>query len=147
MITFYLRDQQNIYSGSVTINPFEPVPALAVSIPPPETTGTEVARWNGVTWGVLPERPTPPEPQPQPEPVPTSCTRRQGRLALLGVGKLDLVESAIAAIEDPTERMAAQIEYEADTWERDNAFLQAMWQQIGGTEEGLDDLFRLAVTL
>lgn len=86
-------------------------------------------------------------PPPQPEPVPQSCTRRQGRLALLGVGKLDLVESAIAAIEDPTERMAAQIEYEADTWERDNAFLQAMWAQLGGTEQQLDDLFREAVTL
>lgn len=86
-------------------------------------------------------------PPPQPEPVPQSCTRRQGRLALLGVGKLDLVESAIAAIEDPTERMAAQIEYEADTWERGNAFLQAMWAQLGGTEQQLDDLFREAVTL
>lgn len=89
----------------------------------------------------------PPPPPPQPEPVPQSCTRRQGRLALLGVGKLDAVEAAIAAITDPTERMAAQIEYEADTWERDNAFLQAMWAQLGGTEQQLDDLFREAVTL
>lgn len=86
-------------------------------------------------------------PPPQPEPVPQYCTRRQGRLALLGVGKLDLVESAIAAIEDPTERMAAQIEYEADTWDRGNAFLQAMWAQLGGTEQQLDDMFREAVTL
>lgn len=86
-------------------------------------------------------------PPPQPEPVPQSCTRRQGRLALLGVGKLDAVEAAIAAIADSTERMAAQIEYEADTWERDNAFLQAMWAQLGGTEQQLDDLFREAVTL
>lgn len=86
-------------------------------------------------------------PPPQPEPVPQSCTRRQGRLALLGAGKLDAVESAIAAITDPTERMAAQIEYEADTWERDNAFLQAMWAQLGGTEQQLDGLFREAVTL
>lgn len=86
-------------------------------------------------------------PPPQPEPVPQSCTRRQGRLALLGVGKLDAVESAIAAIADSAERMAAQIEYEADTWERSNAFLQAMWAQLGGTPEQLDDLFREAVTL
>lgn len=79
--------------------------------------------------------------------VPTSCTRRQGRLALLNAGLLDDVEAAIAAIPDPAEQRAAQIEYEADTWERGNAFLQAMWAQLGGTPEELDDLFRMAVTL
>lgn len=45
------------------------------------------------------------------------------------------------------QKMAAQIEYEADTWERDNAFVQAMWAQLGGTPAQLDDLFTLAVTL
>lgn len=83
--------------------------------------------------------------EPAPEPViPHSVTRRQGRLALLGVGKLDQVEAMIAAIEDPVERRAAEIEYEADTWERSNAFLQAMWAQLGGTEAELDALFVLA---
>lgn len=86
-------------------------------------------------------------PPPQPEPVPQSCTRRQGRLALLQNNLLDDVEDAIAAIPDPAQRRAAQIEYEADTWDRGNAFLQGMWAQMGGTEEGLDALFRLAVTL
>lgn len=79
--------------------------------------------------------------------VPQSCTRRQGRLALLQVGQLDAVESAIAAIDDPAQRRAAQIEYEADTWERVNPFLQAMWVQLGGTPAELDELFVLAVTL
>ena len=86
-------------------------------------------------------------PPPTPAPVPATCTRRQGRLALLQVGYLAAVEQAIAAIADPVQRMAAQIEYEADTWKRDNAFLQQMWAQLGGTPEQLDDLFRLAVTL
>lgn len=79
--------------------------------------------------------------------VPQSCTRRQGRLALLQAGQLDAVETAIAAITDPVQRMSAQIEYEADTWERGNAFLQAMWAQLGGTPGELDDLFMSAVTL
>lgn len=79
-------------------------------------------------------------------PVPPSIKRRQGRLALLEVGKLDAVESAIAAIEDPTGRRAAQIEYEADTWERLNAFLMEMWAQLGGTEAELDSLFVIAET-
>ena len=79
--------------------------------------------------------------------VPRSCQRRQGRLVLLQAGYLGAVESAIAAIEDPAQKMAAQIEYEADTWERDNAFVQSMWAQLGGTPDQLDDLFTLAVTL
>ena len=77
---------------------------------------------------------------PGPEPViPHSVTRRQGRLALLEVGKLDQVEAAVEVA-----GMAAQIEYEADTWERSNAFLQTMWAQLGGTESELDALFVLA---
>lgn len=83
-------------------------------------------------------------PPPVPTPIPHSVTRRQGRLALLEVGKLDDVEAAIGAIENPVERRAAEIEYEADTWERSNAFLQGMWAQLGGTETELDALFVLA---
>lgn len=89
-------------------------------------------------------------PPVEPEPAsfaPQRCARRQGRLALLRAGYLAVVEQSIAAIPDPEQRMKAQIEYEADTWERDNAFLQAMWAHLGGTPEQLDDLFRLAVTL
>lgn len=76
-----------------------------------------------------------------------SCTRRQGRLALLSLGLLDVAEAAIAGIEDPAERRAGQIEYEAETWERSNLFVQQLWAGLGGTPEGLDDAFRLAVTL
>lgn len=86
-------------------------------------------------------------PPPTPVPVHATCTRRQGRLALLQAGYLAAVEQAIAAIADPVRRMAAQIEYEADAWERDDPFLQGMWAQLGGTPEQLDDLFRLAATL
>jgi len=85
-------------------------------------------------------------PPPAPAPVPAQVTRRQGRLALLEAGKLDAVEAAIDAIEDPAQKRAAEIEYEADTWERGNAFLQTMWAQLGGTEEELDNLFILAAS-
>ena len=86
-------------------------------------------------------------PPPTPALVPATCTRRQGRLALLQAGYLAAVEQSIATIADPVQRMAVQIEYEADTWERNNPFLQQMWAQLGGTPDQLDDLFRLAVTL
>lgn len=101
---------------------------------------TQGCFWRGDAWEVV-------DVQDDPGPVPTQVTRRQGRLALLQAGKLAQVEAALAAITDPTEKMAAQIEYEADTWERDNAFLQGMWAQLGGTEPQLDDLFRVASTL
>ncbi len=73
--------------------------------------------------------------------VPQSVTRRQGRLALLEVDKLDQVEAFIDAIVDPIERRAAQIEYEADTWDRGNPRLQSLWTGMGGTEAELDALF------
>ena len=73
--------------------------------------------------------------------VPYTCTRRQGKLALLHAGMLDAAEAAIEGIADPTQRRAAQIEYEADTWERANPFLQALWAGLGGTEQELDALF------
>lgn len=80
--------------------------------------------------------------------APASCTRRQGLLALLSFGfKRTDIEAQIAAIEDETEREAAQIEYEANVWERANPRLQEMWAALGGDPARLDDLFRLAVTL
>lgn len=83
-----------------------------------------------------------------PQPVPASCTRRQGLLALLAFGfKRADIEAQIAAIADETEREEAQIEYEANVWERANPRLQQMWAALGGDPARLDDLFRLAVTL
>lgn len=79
--------------------------------------------------------------------VPKSCTRRQGRLALLAYGLLDDAETAIAAITDAAAKREAQIEYEADTWERSNPFLASLWTQLGGTPQSLDEAFALAVTL
>ena len=79
--------------------------------------------------------------------TPQSCTRRQGQLALIETDRIDAIDTAIAGITDPIERRKAQAEYDSDTWERNNAFLQSMWAQLGGTPAQLDDLFRLAVTL
>lgn len=79
--------------------------------------------------------------------IPRSCSRRQGRLALLQAGYLDSVEQFIASIPDPVQRKAAEIEYESDLWERSNPFLQTAWQSLGGTDNELDSLFTLAVTL
>lgn len=60
MITLYLRDNQNIYSGSGEYDPMGAVPARSTTVEPPALTGSEVARWNGSGWDVLPERPAVP---------------------------------------------------------------------------------------
>lgn len=149
------------------------VPAFATDIEPPAASEHEVSVFEDGAWSVKPDYRgteywlshderhviteigetvpdgaslTRPDPEPAPPVVPSAVTRRQGRLALLEVGKLDDVEAAIEAITDPVQRRAALIEYEADTWERGNAFLQAMWAQLGGTEQQLDDLFILAAS-
>jgi hypothetical protein len=146
MITVHIIDSQQIYVRSEQVDPYMRLPDGAIiSDVPPAVSTPQVVRWTGSGWEILPERP--PAPPAPPAPVPQTCTRRQGRLALLQNDLLDDVEDAIAAIPDPAQRRAAQIEYEADTWDRGNAFLQGMWAQMGGDEEGLDDLFRLAVTL
>lgn len=92
-----------------------------------------------------------PKPESRPEPVPeqrpASITRRQGRLALLYAGKLAAVESAIATIADPTQQMAAQIEYENATWERGNPWIEQLGAQIGLTPADIDQLFITAANL
>ena len=74
--------------------------------------------------------------------VPQTITRRQGRLALLQAGKLDAAEAIVKA-----GGLAAQIEYEAATWERGNAYLQQIWALLGGSDKELDALFVLAASL
>lgn len=79
--------------------------------------------------------------------VPQSITRRQARLALLSAGKLTAVESAIAALADPAQQMAAQIEYENATWERANPWVDQLGAQAGLSPADIDQLFISAASL
>ena len=142
----YLIDVRGVFLEEIEVDPMGAQPPGAVYVAPPGVKVGFTRIWRDGEWSQVPDADVPPLPAPV-KPAPTACTRRQGRLALLQYGLLDDVEDAIAAIPDPAERRAAQIEYEADTWERSNAFLQALWESMGGTAETLDDLFRLAVTL
>ena len=77
--------------------------------------------------------------------VPQSVTMRQARLALLGIGLLDQVDAVIAGIEDPTQRGAAEIEWEyAQTVDRNSPFVQQLSAGLGLTDEQKDQLFRTA---
>ncbi|MBS7777709.1 hypothetical protein [Acidovorax sp. CCYZU-2555] len=146
----HIIDSRGVYLRTETIDPMGPQPPGAVYEALPGKKSGKTRVWDGAAWQQVANADVPPLPEapgPEPDPVPHSCTRRQGQRALLVHGHLDDVEAAIAAIADPLERRDAQIEYEAHTWERGNPFVQAMWAQLGGTPEQLDDLFRMAVTL
>lgn len=96
----------------------------------------------------LAEGNTPEPADPIPVPAITSVTMRQARLALLGAGLLDDVDAAIAAITDPTQRRAAEIEWEyAQTVDRDSSFTQQLAAGLNLTAEQLDALFTQAAAL
>lgn len=79
--------------------------------------------------------------------VPFSVTKRQGRLALLSVGKLALVADAIAALPSP-QREAADIEWnDATNYERDSPFVLLLGEKIGLDPAELDALFIEAANL
>ena len=77
--------------------------------------------------------------------VPQSVTMRQARLALLRAGLLDDVDAAIAAIPDPAQRTAAQIEWEyATVIERNSPLVQSLAAGLGLTAPAIDALFEAA---
>lgn len=82
-----------------------------------------------------------------PAPVPPSCTNRQAKLALIELGFYTHATDLLAAITDPVDKLKAEVEWDAPTFERSSQFLNGVWEQLGGTQEQLDDAFRLAVTL
>ena len=82
-----------------------------------------------------------------PLPVPQSCTNRQGKLALIELGLYTQALDLLAAIADPVEKIKADVEWSAPTFERTSPFLNGVWQQLQQSQEQLDDAFRLAVTL
>jgi hypothetical protein len=80
--------------------------------------------------------------------VPRQVSRRQARQALLLHGLLDQVPVKIVAIEDPTERGLAQIEWEdSQVFERNRPLLISIGASIGLDSDGLDALFIQAAEL
>lgn len=80
--------------------------------------------------------------------VPQIVTRRQARQALFLRGKLDLVQPAIDAIPDATQRGLMQIEWDdSQEFLRTRPSLIAIGTAIGYGSAGLDDIFMFANTL
>lgn len=83
-----------------------------------------------------------------PPPMP-ALTSRQLRLGLVANGiSLPSVEAAIDAIEDPTDREVARIEWEyATTFERSHPLIEQVGAALGLTPEQIDDMWAEAAAL
>lgn len=122
----YFVDGSGVYLGA--FNGVEP-PAGAVEVP----TAPEDVRqvWSGSAWGAIPVS------------IPTEASPRQVRLALTQAGLRDTVENYVASASQDIK----------DTWEfattieRNNGLITAAAPTLGITDEQLDQLFTLAVTL
>jgi hypothetical protein len=82
-----------------------------------------------------------------PSSIPQAVTMRQARLALLAAGKLAQVDTAIAALSEPT-RTAAQIEWEySNEVQRSNGIVSQLGPALSLTEAEIDALFVAAAAL
>lgn len=85
-------------------------------------------------------------PKPEPQLI-TKVFMRQARRALLQVGLINQVQDFIDSLPSP-QKEAAQIDWEyAGEVERDSDLVKALTIALDLTEEQLDELFALAVTL
>lgn len=87
-------------------------------------------------------------PPAAPVPVPQVVTRRQAKQALAISGKLSLVQPAIDAIPDSTQRTLIQIEWDdSQEFQRNRASVIAIGTAIGLDSAGIDALFVAAAVL
>lgn len=83
-----------------------------------------------------------------PAPVPYSVSRRQARQALYLAGKLSLVQPAIDAIPDATQKAMVQIEWDdAQEFLRSSQTVALLGAAIGLSNTDIDNLFRQAAGL
>lgn len=94
--------------------------------------------WDGNTF-------TPPPPPPPV--IPAAVTMRQARLALLGAGLLDDVETAINAMAEPA-KTAARIEWDySSELQRSHPLVTQLGGALGLDDAALDSLFVTAAGL
>ena len=139
--TYYIYDDQFYFTGeSHTISEYETWPVKSCFTAPPELSEGEYARWNGSEWIIDTEGPK--------EPVPSSVTKRQGRQQMILMGVIGQIQPAIDAIQDATERALVQSFWEDSIeYERYHPQMISLANQLGFTDDQLDDAFRAASQL
>lgn len=77
--------------------------------------------------------------------VPQQVARAQGKAALIGAGMWPSVLAFVAAIEDDTQRLLAEVAlHDTQQWHRSSPFFNAAADALGLTGEQLDALFLAA---
>lgn len=127
-----------LLSGAVCANVVEQDDQPSIGGEWLDVTGLSVgpgSRWVNGAW--LPAAPA----------VPQAVTMRQARLALEGVGKLDAVDAAIAALPLPARKLA-KIEWEySNEVQRHNGIVSQLGPALGLTDAQIDALFLGAAAL
>ena len=77
-------------------------------------------------------------------PVPKSISKAQGMMALYNAGLLDDVETVISSHDYRPVRIWFD---NANEWNRDNPYIQALGQELGMSAGFMDELFRSAALL
>ena len=123
-----------------------PIVGRVTSLAPANTSETTTdgqprANFTGYAWVDLPYK-TPLAETPPPATVPQIVTRRQAKQALLLGGKLTMVQPAIDAIPDATQRALIQIEWDdSQEFQRNRASVIAIGTAVGLDSAALDQLF------
>jgi hypothetical protein len=118
---------------------FSPQIVATLAVVPGGAPVAQGDTYNGTSFGPAPAAPAPP--------IPAQVTMRQARLALLAVGKLGAVDTAIASLSSP-ERDEAQIEWDYSyTVDRTSAIVSLLGPALGLDEAALDALFSAAAKL
>ncbi|MXN30026.1 hypothetical protein [Delftia sp. CH05] len=81
-------------------------------------------------------------------PVPLTITRAQGKAALIQAGLWPQVLAFVAGIEDPNEKLLAEVALnDTVNWERSSPFLARVAVALGLSEQQLDELFIAAAAI
>lgn len=136
----YLLDSMFCLFGEAEVNPMDALPRCTTK-QPPNYTPPQIPQFLGDSWIVLESYPAPQVA------VPAAVTMRQARLALLGAGLLDDIDTAINALAGP-QKEAARIEWEySQEVQRYNGFVSILAPSLGLSEAQIDNLFIQASTL
>ena len=126
--------ENGVITNTVVVNNLTDIPNLVAAV------GNE-----GIGWLYDGESFSPPPPNPVQ--IPQEITMRQARLALLDIGLLANVQTAINTLPEP-DKTKAQIEWEySNALQRDNPFVTTLGTALGLSSDDIDNLFITAAGL
>ena len=126
--------ENGVITNTVVVNNLTDMPNLVAAV------GNE-----GIGWLYDGESFSPPPPNPVQ--IPQEITMRQARLALLDIGLLANVQTAINTLPEP-DKTKAQIEWEySNALQRNNPFVTTLGTALGLSSDDIDNLFITASRL